>query len=89
MRIINKHINPRDLSLEEIAKHNTEQDCWVIIRNIVYDLTKFLPDHPGGKKAIMLFAGKDATEEFDMLHPPNVLKKYLMHEAVLGPVKNI
>jgi hypothetical protein len=37
----------------------------------------------------MLFAGKDATEEFDMLHPPNVLKKYLTPEVVLGPVKKI
>jgi len=27
-----------------------------------------MTDHPGGKDAIMLFAGKDATEEFDMLH---------------------
>jgi len=27
-----------------------------------------MADHPGGKDAIMLFAGKDATEEFDMLH---------------------
>ena len=52
----------------------------------VYDLTSFLPDHPGGKKAIMLFAGKDATEEFNMLHPPNVLKKYLSPEALLGTV---
>jgi cytochrome b involved in lipid metabolism len=52
----------------------------------VYDLTSFLPDHPGGKKAIMLFAGKDATEEFNMLHPPNVLKKYLPAEACLGPL---
>ena len=60
---INDHVNPRDLSLGEIMKHNTENDCWVIIRDKVYDLTKFLPDHPGGKKAIMLFAGKDATEE--------------------------
>ena len=25
-------------------------------------------EHPGGKKSIMMFAGKDATEEFDMLH---------------------
>ena len=33
----------------------------------------------------MLFAGKDATEEFDML-PPNVLKKYLPPEACLGPL---
>ena len=84
---INDHVNPRNLSLDEIAKHNIEKDCWVIIRDKVYDLTKFLPDHPGGKKAIMLFAGKDATEEFDMLHPPNVLTKYLFPDVVLGPVK--
>jgi cytochrome b involved in lipid metabolism len=56
----------------------------VILHGKVYDVTEFLPDHPGGKKAIMLFAGKDATEEFDMLHPPNVLKKYLPPEAMLG-----
>jgi|TARA_A200000159_G_scaffold152192_1_gene162920 cytochrome b involved in lipid metabolism len=84
---INDHVNPRNLSLDEIAKHNIEKDCWVIIRDKVYDLTKFLPDHPGGKKAIMLFAGKDATEEFDMLHPPNVLTKYLSSDVVLGPFK--
>jgi cytochrome b involved in lipid metabolism len=34
----------------------------------VYDVTAFMPDHPGGKKAIMLYAGKDASEEFNMLH---------------------
>ena len=33
----------------------------------------------------MLFAGKDATEEFNMLHP-NVLKKYLSPDALLGVV---
>ena len=76
----------RALTEAEVAKHNTEGDCWVIISGKVYDVTKFLPDHPGGKKAIMLFAGKDATEEFDMLHPPNVLKKYLPPEACLGPL---
>jgi cytochrome b involved in lipid metabolism len=70
----------------EIAKHNSEGDLWVIIEGKVYDLTTFLPDHPGGKKAIMLFAGKDATEEFNMLHPPNVLKKYLSPEALIGTV---
>jgi len=87
VKVLNDHINPKEFTLDEIAKHNSEQDCWVIIRDIVYNLTKFLPEHPGGKKAIMLFAGKDATEEFDMLHPPNVLKKYLTPEVVLGPVK--
>ena len=29
----------------------------------VLDVTAFLSEHPGGKKSIMMFAGKDATEE--------------------------
>jgi len=53
---------------EEVAKNNTEKSCWVILFDKVYDVTTFMVDHPGGKDAIMLFAGKDATEEFDMLH---------------------
>ncbi|RKP11364.1 hypothetical protein BJ684DRAFT_13020, partial [Piptocephalis cylindrospora] len=46
-------------------------------------VTDFLPDHPGGKKAILLFAGKDATEEFNMLHKPDVVAKYAP-ETVVG-----
>merc|ERR1719414_588066 len=74
------------LTVEEVAKHNKEDDVWCILNGKVYDCTKFLPDHPGGKKAIMVFAGKDASEEFNMLHAPNVLKKYLPAEACLGEV---
>ena len=60
----------------EVAKHNTDSDCWVILYGEVYNVSKFLTDHPGGKDAIMLFAGKDATEQFDMLHQKSVLEKF-------------
>jgi cytochrome b involved in lipid metabolism len=60
----------------EVAKHNTAEDCWVIIDGEVYDVTKFMPDHPGGSKAILVYAGKDCTEEFDMLHERKVIQKY-------------
>ena len=63
-------------SQEEIAKHNTQKDCWVVVDKVVYDLTEFLPDHPGGIKAPLIYAGKDATEEFNMLHKPEILTKY-------------
>ena len=82
---INNHVNPKFYE-NDVAKHYKETDCWVIINKTVYDVTNFLKDHPGGKKAIMLFAGKDATEEFDMLHPPSVLKpgKYIPAECIMG-----
>lgn len=40
------------------------------------NVTDFLNEHPGGKKAIMLYAGKDATEEYEMIHNPSIIKKY-------------
>merc|ERR1712224_333093 len=57
-----------------------------ILNGRVLDVTDFLKDHPGGELAILTFAGKDATEEFDMIHPPDVIEKYLPASSVLGMV---
>ena len=72
---------------EEVAQHTTDKDCWVILENEVYDVTDFLEDHPGGKKAIMLYAGKDASKEFAMLHKPDIIPKYAKeyHVGTLAP----
>jgi len=50
------------------------------------DVTTFLDDHPGGKMAIMTFAGRDATEEFNMLHDRGVVAKYAPH-CIIGNLK--
>ena len=57
-----------EYTLADVAKHNSEKDCWVVVNGQVLNVTDFLKDHPGGKKAILLFAGRDASEEFNMLH---------------------
>ncbi|CDZ98193.1 fumarate reductase [Phaffia rhodozyma] len=72
-------------SIDEVAKHNTKEDCWVMISGEVLDVTKFLSDHPGGEKAILLYAGRDATEEFLMLHDPKVIPRYAA-DTVIGKV---
>jgi len=76
----------KEYTAEEVAKHNTENDCWVIVNGEVLDATKFLPDHPGGKKAILIYAGRDATEEFNMLHKPDVVEKYAPY-CIIGKLK--
>lgn len=53
------------LTKEEIAKHNTEEDCWLIIRDKVYDVSSYLEDHPGGVEIVMDLAGQDSTEDYD------------------------
>merc|ERR1712046_366038 len=72
-------------TMDEVAKHTTKGDCWVVVAGEVLDVTKFLPDHPGGELAILTFAGKDASEEFNMIHPPDVIPKYAP-DAVIGAV---
>ena len=49
------------VSAADVLKHNKDSDCWVIIGEDVFDVTNFLADHPGGKKAIMLYAGNSIT----------------------------
>jgi len=72
-------------SLEEVAKHTTKGDCWVVVSGNVLNVTNFLSQHPGGELAILTFAGKDATEEFNMIHPPDVIGKYAP-DAIIGQV---
>merc|ERR1712137_317251 len=72
--------------MDEVAKHNDKNSCWVVLHGRVLDVTTFLKDHPGGELAILTFAGKDASKEFDMIHPPGVVEKYAPN-AVIGTVK--
>ena len=54
----------KSYTLEEIAVHKTPEDCWMAIEGKVYDATKAIPGHPGGK-AITFGCGKEATKMFN------------------------
>ncbi len=77
------------LSAKDIAQHSSPESCWVIVRGKVYDVTEFLPEHPGGQKIILKYAGRDATAAFDPVHPPDTLDKYLDKSKHLGPVADM
>ena len=50
-------------SRKQVSEHNNANDCWVTVSNRkIYDVTKFLDEHPGGPQYILDYAGKDITE---------------------------
>eukprot|EP00929_Paragymnodinium_shiwhaense_P016924 TRINITY_DN12567_c0_g1_i1.p1 TRINITY_DN12567_c0_g1~~TRINITY_DN12567_c0_g1_i1.p1 ORF type:complete len:138 (-),score=50.36 TRINITY_DN12567_c0_g1_i1:329-742(-) len=56
----------RAISMEEVKKHNTADDCWMVVHGLVVNLPKdFLDDHPGGPEVVLELAGQDATEAFE------------------------
>ena len=36
--------------MEEVAKHNTKEDLWIVVKGIVMDVTNWLDEHPGGPR---------------------------------------
>ena len=66
----------RRISLKEVESHNTSKSAWVVIHGEVFDVTVFLDLHPGGKQMLLDYAGKDASEVFDLYHSPAVMAKY-------------
>uniref|UniRef100_A0A2K6VWT7 Cytochrome b5 n=1 Tax=Onchocerca volvulus TaxID=6282 RepID=A0A2K6VWT7_ONCVO len=74
--------NLKEYTTAEVAAHNDVSSTWLIIDNNVYDVTKFLQEHPGGDEVLLEQAGRDATESFkDIGHSRDAVemtKEYLI-----------
>ena len=52
------------IAMEDVESHKTKEDCWTVVDGLVYNITPFVPFHPGGKMKIMQGAGKEASTVF-------------------------
>ncbi|KAG5508374.1 hypothetical protein JIQ42_08112 [Leishmania sp. Namibia] len=52
------------ISMEQVAAKKSADSAWFVINNKVYDVTRFLDLHPGGRDVLLYNAGGDATQAF-------------------------
>ncbi|XP_054271703.1 cytochrome b5-like isoform X1 [Macrosteles quadrilineatus] len=66
------------------AESEDKNSTVIVIHNVVYDVTDFLNEHPGGEEVLLEQLGKDATEAFeDVGHSTDardMMKKYKIGE---------
>jgi L-lactate dehydrogenase (cytochrome) len=94
----------REINDDELVSHSTDKSCWMAIDGLVYDITDFLSQHPGGKAILLKHSGRDATKAFKSYHPLSMLQlldkgsvhgRYIganqgeVHEASLSDSDNI
>merc|ERR1719433_1692352 len=70
--------------MSEVSEHNNPESLWIVVENLVYDITSFTFEHPGGEEILYEQGGQDATQPFqDVGHSSDareMMTKYLIGE---------
>lgn len=74
------------ISINELLKHNSESDCWVAYDGKVYDITNFLPNHPGGINKILPYCGTSGEFQnaFTKQHGTSKVKLLMSVGVLMG-----
>ncbi len=79
-----------DMTLEEVAQHNTADDLWIVVYGKVYDVTEWQHEHPGGDEILQANAGKDVSTLFKNVgHSPdaNAIRTYFIIGKLVKKIK--
>ena len=69
-----------------VKTHASEASCWTVISGNVYDLTKWISQHPGGSGAIKSLCGTDGTAGFLGQHEGKSKPASRLSGYLLGPL---
>ena len=70
-------------TMNQVSLHKRREDCWFVIGGKVYDVTKFLEEHPGGEEVLIEVSGRDATQDFEDVGHSSAAKG-MMETYVVG-----
>ena len=64
-------------SWDEINTHSVKASRWIVIDNLVYDVTTWSRKHPGGSILLGHFAGQDATVSIFLNYSPSRMYSFM------------
>ncbi|WP_306232482.1 cytochrome b5-like heme/steroid binding domain-containing protein [Agrococcus beijingensis] len=73
-----------DISIATVAQHDDSASCWVAIEGTVYDVTEWIPQHPGGPDRILGICGTDASDDFGAQHSGDALPTEQLSQFAIG-----
>ena len=79
----NTEVN-KGMTSADVAMHSDATSCWAIINGNVYDLTSWIPKHPGGPGAILKLCGTNGSEEFNEQHGGAALQAQVLAGFKIG-----
>lgn len=63
-----KPTQPSGITLAQVAEHSSRTNCWSAVNGNVYDLTSWIPNHPGGEARILSMCGVDGSSGYNRQH---------------------
>ena len=69
--MIKESVN-RTITIDELRKHDGDEEPWFVVNGEVYNGTPFMKEHPGGAQSIISAAGLDSTDEFMAIRKDSV-----------------
>ncbi len=75
-------------TLEELAMHDTKEDCWTVIDGKVADVTSYFGRHPGGDENLAEACGIDATQLFEGVRDHDPKGFAMLENFVIGELAN-
>ena len=73
-------------TMAQVRANNSASNCWSVIDDSVYDLTKWINSHPGGSGAIVGLCGTDASSAFSSEHGNQSRPAAQLSSYRLGPL---
>lgn len=72
--------------MADVQEHATPESCWIVVDQTVYDVTDWIPQHPGGGHRIIPLCGTDATSAFGAQHGDAPQPNQQLDRVQLGPL---